>query len=58
MSDEPKHVSKDARKVAARLKAQQAEPRSVLGFLVATAPKVEAMAGRASKILNTKDAAS
>ena len=34
---------------------QQAEPRSVHGFLVATAPKVEAMAYRATKILNAKD---
>ena len=33
---------------------QQAEPRSVHGFLVATAPKVEAMAYRATKILNAK----
>ena len=31
---------------------QQAEPRSVHGFIVATAPKVEAMAYRATKILN------
>lgn len=36
---------------------QQAEPRSVHGFLVATAPKVEAMAWRAAKILNAKGAA-
>lgn len=35
---------------------QQAEPRSVHGFLVATAPKVEAMAYRATKILNVKGA--
>lgn len=35
---------------------QQAEPRSVHGFLVATAPKVEAMAYRATKILNAKGA--
>lgn len=33
---------------------QQAEPRSVHGFIVATAPKVEAMAYRAAKILNAK----
>lgn len=35
---------------------QQAEPRYVHGFLVATAPKVEAMAYRATKILNAKGA--
>ena len=37
---------------------QQAEPRSILGFLVATAPKVYAMAGRATKILNAKGSVS
>ena len=72
LGDRPERLGKLLAEAAASLRAaetlaeetlalskvglQQAEPRSVLGFLMATAPKVEAMAGRAAKILNTKGA--
>ena len=70
LGDRPKRLGKLIAEAAAILRAaetlaeetlalskvglQQAEPRSVHGFLVATAPKVEAMAYRATKILNAK----